>query len=265
LPAEGHTDAPSGPAATRAGVRAKLTPRSRSAAVNGKEVQLAATPELVGHRTYVPLRFVAESFGAAVSYDAKKHTVTVAQNGKSLVLPVKAMLARKPERKASKSGDIARVYVDKSGGSGRGDVHAVYSDGRDVKLTGGHNCSEAKVASDRHTVGWVEFELIPELEPDRGLPAPYSLVIWRDGKAMRTFGGRNMLAPGSDDHGCVHEWAFYNGASQVVMGRGPADRGTKWFELRSVATGKLLEQCDDPDYYGEGDSIPGWARTLRPR
>lgn len=53
-----------------------LTLNSLTVMKNGKAEQLDATPYLKNNRTYVPLRFIAETFGSQVDY--KQNTVTIA-------------------------------------------------------------------------------------------------------------------------------------------------------------------------------------------
>ncbi len=45
--------------------------------VNGKEVQLDAKAEIMNARTYVPLRFIAETFQFAVNWDAETETIEI--------------------------------------------------------------------------------------------------------------------------------------------------------------------------------------------
>lgn len=47
------------------------------ALVNGKKVLLDAPPEIRSRRTFVPIRFISEAFGAIVEWDAVTRTVTV--------------------------------------------------------------------------------------------------------------------------------------------------------------------------------------------
>lgn len=54
--------------ATSGDVTVKLTIGSRTATVNGQSVTLDAAPVILNDRTYVPLRFISESFGKWVSY-----------------------------------------------------------------------------------------------------------------------------------------------------------------------------------------------------
>jgi hypothetical protein len=45
--------------------------------VNGEEVALEAPPVLRGGRTLVPIRFIAESLGAEVEWDAARRAVVI--------------------------------------------------------------------------------------------------------------------------------------------------------------------------------------------
>jgi hypothetical protein len=47
------------------------------ALINGKKVMLDAPPEIRSGRTFVPIRFISEAFGAIVEWDAVTRTVTV--------------------------------------------------------------------------------------------------------------------------------------------------------------------------------------------
>ncbi|TXK76083.1 copper amine oxidase N-terminal domain-containing protein [Paenibacillus sp. N3.4] len=53
---------------------------SMAAAVNGTEEQLEASPELKNGTTMVPLRFIAEKFGAKVGYDESTSSITITGN-----------------------------------------------------------------------------------------------------------------------------------------------------------------------------------------
>jgi S1-C subfamily serine protease len=50
---------------------------SKTATVNGKKVALAAPAEIVKGTTYVPLRFVGETLGAEVAWQAAQHKVVI--------------------------------------------------------------------------------------------------------------------------------------------------------------------------------------------
>jgi len=50
---------------------------STTALVNGKSIALEAAPRIVASRTFVPLRFVGEAFGAGVAWTAATRTVVI--------------------------------------------------------------------------------------------------------------------------------------------------------------------------------------------
>jgi len=54
---------------------------STTARVNGAAVTLDVPAQIVGGRTLVPLRFISESLGASVNYDAGSRTVTITSAG----------------------------------------------------------------------------------------------------------------------------------------------------------------------------------------
>ncbi|MBP1934054.1 stalk domain-containing protein [Ammoniphilus resinae] len=56
---------------------AKLRIGSKEAIVNEKQTMLYAVPRLVNGKTFVPLRFVAESLGAQVEWKAAKRTIEI--------------------------------------------------------------------------------------------------------------------------------------------------------------------------------------------
>lgn len=55
----------------------ELTIGQKTAVVNGVEHTLDVAPEITDDRTFVPLRFVSESVGAEVDWDAATRTVTI--------------------------------------------------------------------------------------------------------------------------------------------------------------------------------------------
>jgi hypothetical protein len=63
--------------ATGAGNTVSLTIGSTQASVNGQRVTLDVAPFLIGSRTLVPLRFVAQSLGASVNWNDSDATVTI--------------------------------------------------------------------------------------------------------------------------------------------------------------------------------------------
>lgn len=61
----------------RGNTNIKLVVGSKLAAINGKEVQLDVPATIISSRTLVPVRFISESLGAKVSWDAKLRKVTI--------------------------------------------------------------------------------------------------------------------------------------------------------------------------------------------
>jgi hypothetical protein len=64
--------------ATAPGRTVSLTIGSTAAVVNGQNVTVDVAPFLVGDRTLVPLRFIAQSLGATVNWNDSNSTVTIA-------------------------------------------------------------------------------------------------------------------------------------------------------------------------------------------
>lgn len=54
-----------------------LTPGHNKALLGSKEILLDAAPEVIDGRTLVPLRFVGESLGLSVTWDAKTANVLI--------------------------------------------------------------------------------------------------------------------------------------------------------------------------------------------
>ena len=60
---------------------------STQATVNGQSVYMDVAPFLIGARTLVPLRFVAQALGASVNWDASNNTVYIQGGGASTYVP----------------------------------------------------------------------------------------------------------------------------------------------------------------------------------
>ena len=56
---------------------------SNQAKVNGKSITLSASPKLVNNRTYVPLRFITETFGYGVTWNKENQIAIISQDGKA--------------------------------------------------------------------------------------------------------------------------------------------------------------------------------------
>ena len=57
--------------------KVQLTPGSTSARVNDRDITMSVAPRLVAGTVYIPLRFVSESLGAKVQYDAATKAVQI--------------------------------------------------------------------------------------------------------------------------------------------------------------------------------------------
>ncbi|UUZ89853.1 copper amine oxidase N-terminal domain-containing protein [Paenibacillus sp. P25] len=62
------------------GNKLQLTIGSTDASVNGQTVKLEKPVALVNGTTYVPVRFVTESFGAKVQWDGELQMVTITRD-----------------------------------------------------------------------------------------------------------------------------------------------------------------------------------------
>lgn len=65
--------------ATRGATTVSLTIGNATATVNGAPQQLDSPPFVIGARTLVPLRFVAQALGASVNYDPSSNSVSITQ------------------------------------------------------------------------------------------------------------------------------------------------------------------------------------------
>ncbi|WP_127534358.1 stalk domain-containing protein [Paenibacillus kobensis] len=66
---------------TREGLNIQMAMGSKTAYVNGQAKQLTVAPQSVNNSTYIPLRFVGESLGMNVSWDAKSSSVNIDSKG----------------------------------------------------------------------------------------------------------------------------------------------------------------------------------------
>jgi hypothetical protein len=80
--------------ATRGSTTISLTIGSTAANVNGQHVAIDVAPFVVGNRTLVPLRFIAQSLGAAVDWNDSNSTVTI--TGAGAAPPPQATPMRRP-------------------------------------------------------------------------------------------------------------------------------------------------------------------------
>ncbi len=66
------------------GTNISVTKNKKTARVNGKNVSLVKSATIVNDRIYVPMRFISETFGARVSWNADTLTADI-RSGKALV------------------------------------------------------------------------------------------------------------------------------------------------------------------------------------
>ena len=120
--------------ATGNGRTVQLHIGSTAATVNGQPVTVDVAPFLIGARTMVPLRFIAQSLGATVNYNDSSRTVAINGNGGGTPVVVTpnpgpfAVTGRHPTGLASKHPNI---YANFSAPVRVGTVR-VYLDGSDL-------------------------------------------------------------------------------------------------------------------------------------
>lgn len=67
---------------TYPGLTVKLDYNTKKATVNGKEVKLTASPQMIKGRIYVPMRFLSEATGAKVDWKSSTRTVSLTHSQK---------------------------------------------------------------------------------------------------------------------------------------------------------------------------------------
>jgi len=70
-----------------------LTVGLRNYVLNGMQLTMDAAPEIVAGRTFVPIRLVAETFGAEVGWDGVLREVSIKQEGKVIKLRIGSKIA----------------------------------------------------------------------------------------------------------------------------------------------------------------------------
>lgn len=109
--------------------------------------------------------------------------------------------------------------------------------------------AEPRIAADRRTVGWLA------LYPGccQSYPIPLALVVYRDGRVLRSFTGAGMP---------VWHWNFIDGGLQVAFVQRPTHGAAPdHYELRDIASGRLLAELDHDD--GDAAPLPAWARGVQ--
>ena len=144
---------------------------------------------------------------------------------------------------------ILRVYADKNS-----DVHIVMNNGKEELVPHQRDqtgIEDAKISPDGRTAGW----LVSYPDPSSSQAYKFedfqgALVIWRNGKIVRTF----------DTGPTYWSWAFAHGADQVAYHSGPLHEGpSSHCELRDVNTGRLLASWDGDLQKADR---PEWTKAL---
>jgi hypothetical protein len=159
---------------------------------------------------------------------------------------------------ASPTGASAQVksesaaVVEKVEQDPNGTLHIVYSDRSRItpprertwgQERGSRSYSDAAVASDKQTVGW----LVNYQNCCTSYDIPLTLMIFRSGKVIRRVGDGMMIA----------DWYFLAGGKEVVYHAGTVHGDDAGHSARvDIATGKVLAT-----YHGTPDErSPDWTR-----
>lgn len=133
-----------------------------------------------------------------------------------------------------------------------GDLHIVYRDGRDVKITkDGAVCKGAQIAPDGHTVGYTIGVHKPCTDWSIGgtMFVNSQLVLMRDGQQLRV-----LQVPGT----FIEGWRFWNQGKYVAVGS-RWHHGVGYVRLFDVKSGHLLEKMTTP---AAEDKKLKWAADL---
>jgi hypothetical protein len=150
----------------------------------------------------------------------------------------------------SKSSEkIVRVYADHNN-----DTHIVLQDAKEAVVRhkpDQQGIEQVKIDDHHQTAGWLILYPDPNSSSTyRFADTPGSLVIWRNGKIVRTF------EPGQT----LWSWSFVEGADEVAYHSGPPHgERSSHCELRDVTTGRLLASWDGD--LGQVDR-PEWTKRL---
>lgn len=109
---------------------------------------------------------------------------------------------------------------------------------------------EPRIAADRRTVGWLA------LYPGccQSYPIPLALVVYRDGRVLRSFTGAGMP---------VWHWRFVGGGQQVAFVQRPTHGAAPdHYELHDTASGRLLAEFDHAE--DDATPLPAWAHGVQP-
>ena len=159
----------------------------------------------------------------------------------AVVLIAAVLAAAAPARGAS----LTRVYADSSGA-----LHVVSSSGGERRVGGKLRYDAAKLGPDGHTYGALVRDSIDSGLPGQGkVDVAQKLVIWRDGRRLRSFVLEDF----------IRAWGFWKGGTQIALYSGGLHFAGH-YELIDLATGKNLGGGEDP----VTDQSPDWMRSLEP-
>ena len=108
--------------------------------------------------------------------------------------------------------------------------------------------AQPRIAPDGRTVGWLA------LYPGccQSYPLPLALVLYRDGRVLRTMTGAGMP---------IWQWRFVHAGRDVAFVQRPSHGAAPdHYELRAVASGRLRAQFDHSEE--DGAPLPSWTRGL---
>jgi hypothetical protein len=107
---------------------------------------------------------------------------------------------------------------------------------------------EARIAPDHATVGWLA--LYPSC--CQSYPIPLELILFRDGKVLRSLTGAGMP---------IWHWRFVDHGRAVAFVQRPTHGAAPdHYELHDVASGRLLADFDHDE--ADPAPLPAWARGL---
>ncbi len=167
-----------------------------------------------------------------------------------------AASVQQPTQQTVMKVQVKPVKCDCANAGVHGNVHIVYSDGKDETVTKEGNCVSGdsttaqrvgpKVSPDCQTVGWLAGEHLND-DGEKSLYAT-KLVLYRNGRVVRT------IIPGR----FIRGWQFWSEGNQAIIYSG-GGRGPGVYELYDIATGRAVAKCDDP----LDENAPEWAKRLR--
>lgn len=139
---------------------------------------------------------------------------------------------------------IRRVYSDATN-----NVHVVTGqDGKEFVVprdVGQVGIDSVRITTDASIAGW----LVLYNDPDGGSTYPGKLVLWRDGRVIRAIPTTQVF----------WSWSLSKNGRYVAFHVGPTHGTATHFELRDVATGRLLKVWEGDL---ESPNRPSWANGL---